>query len=109
MAGRKGMRQKDSSDTARLRAWGSMRIFGVFTTREVASTAEISMENLWKYLRLLKTHGYIEDIGSVEKPTQPGYTRKYELIMDTGPKPPLPFGKNGLRDLNTGDIYQTEE
>lgn len=108
MAGKKGMQKRFSIGTARNRAWKSMRIFVVFTSTEIAATAEISMENLWKYLRILKKWGYVEDIGAVGKPTQPGYTRRYELIQDTGPQAPLPHGKRGLRDLNTGEIFGAE-
>ncbi len=109
MAGKKGMKWKTSGKTARSRAWNSMRIFYVFTSIQISATAEISMPNLWKYLRVLKKWGYVEDIGSVGKPTKPGYTRKYELIQNTGPKAPLPYKKSGLRDLNTGEVFETEE
>ena len=108
MPGKKGMKWRTPGKTARARAWQSMRIFIVFTTVEIAATAEITMPNLWKYLRLLKRWGYVEDIGSVGKPTQPGYARKYELILNTGPHAPLPYKTNGLRDLNTGEIFEAD-
>jgi hypothetical protein len=109
MAGKKGMQRRFAGNTARNRAWKSMRIFVVFTSVEIAATAEITLPNLWKYLRILKKWGYVEDIGPVGKPTRPGYTRKYELIQDTGPEAPLPHGKGGLRDLNTGEIFGADD
>jgi hypothetical protein len=102
MAGKKGMK-RSGGRTARARAWTSMRIFRVFTAPQIAATAEISMDNLWRYLRALKQWGYVEIIGTVGKAAEKGYAQKLELMQDTGPQYPVPRNNGKLWDPNTGE------
>lgn len=72
----------------RQRAWNSMRVLRVFTTAQIAATAEISAVNLRKFLPALVRSGYIR----VEKPKQNGKAQGHaiwRLARNTGPRAPI--------------------
>jgi hypothetical protein len=87
--------------TARQRAWNSMRIFRNFSEGDIEATAEIQLNNLQRYLRLLEECGYISHL------VKPGSKKKsYTLLHDTGPRSPKSIGGpelKGLLDPNTGE------
>ena len=86
------------NQSVRFRMWQSMRILKVFDRNEVAVTAEASVNTVRVYLGSLVKTGYLRQQGD-----------KYQLVRNSGPRPPTPkykeLGKRGLRgvtDLNTG-------
>ncbi len=109
MAAKKGMLRQQPGRTARSKAWNSMRIMILFTAADLQATAEIGVSNLHKYMQLLSRYGYIEIEDQVAKTGSPRFKRTWRLVKDTGPLCPLPYHRNGLRDLNTGEIFTPEE
>ena len=89
----------------RQQAWNSIRVFKVFTTAQVASTARIGKSNLRKYLGSLHRAGYIV----ISRPKQNGKSQGhtiYRLARDTGPKHPLPRRDGtGVYDQNQDVLY----
>mgnify|MGYP006146733455 CR=1 FL=1 len=88
--------------SVRQRMWQSMRILRAFDRHEVATTAEASVNTVRVYLGALLKAGFLRQRGD-----------KYQLVRNTGPKPPAPNyegrGKRGLRgvtDLNTGATHE---
>lgn len=84
--------------SVRHRMWQSMRILRVFDRNEVANIATASVNTVRVYLSALQKAGFLRQQDD-----------KYQLVRNTGPKPPAPCykesGKRGLygvTDLNTG-------
>ena len=109
MAGKKGMVRAVPGRTARQQAWQSMQIFGEFTFDDIISTSNIKLSNLRKYVTALRRYGYIEEVGLTGKVGQLHTRKVFELMKDTGIHCPLPYSDKGLRDLNTGEIFEPEE
>lgn len=88
--------------SVRRRMWQSMRILKAFSRDEVACTAEASVNTVRVYLSSLVKAGFLRQRGD-----------KFQLVRNTGPRPPVPnykgSGKKGLHgvtDLNTGVTHE---
>jgi len=86
-----------------------MQIFISFTTDDILATADIKNSNLNKYLTLLRRHGYVDETGQIGESGQLHYRKLFELVKDTGPTCPIAYRESGLRDLNTGEVFEPEE
>lgn len=97
-----------SDNQARLQAWQSMRIMRRFSRADLLSTATINRSNLEKYLKAL----IAVDIVRVAKPRvsgRPGSVDLLELVVNTGPKPPVPWKNGEVFDPNTNLVHYLED
>lgn len=105
------------ADTLRDRAWRAMRIRRKVSVPELlgvlldAGTAEADIRraqnNLQKYLRYLASAGYLTEMRreAPQSPTSNG-AKRFLLLRDTGPLPPLPQVAAGkVFDQNEGKQY----
>lgn len=90
-----GRARKPLRDTLRQRAWTAMRMSGTFTIGDLimaAGRGEADAEtNLGRYLRHLKTAGYVAELPMRQRGTRPtsnGF-KQFRLLRDTGPIAPV--------------------
>ncbi|EGU35365.1 hypothetical protein [Vibrio scophthalmi] len=82
----------------RRKVWMSMRILRTFSQADLIITTEGSYRTVRRYLSALIKAGYIRQQGR-------GQSAKYQLLRNTGPKPPAIKG-DALFDQNTGERYE---
>ena len=82
-----------------------MRTLRSFIVHEVASTAEISIANVRKYLRALVAFGYVRIVTARKSGFLHGY-QVYHLVRNTGPLRPLLRKDGSLYDQNTGQTFR---
>lgn len=92
------------ADDARAKAWTSMRIMVRFTAPQICTTSSIRSDNLGRYIRALLMAGYLR-IAQERVNGRPGSFRAYQLIRNTGPKPPISWRTGQVFDQNTGIVY----
>lgn len=88
------------------RIWQTMRSMGVFTARDVAVWSsvdgdEVSHEAAHRYIQHLLGAGYLR----VRETARPGVRpARFQLIINSGPKPPVLKRIQAIYDPNTGEI-----
>ncbi len=82
----------------RRKVWMSMRILRTFSQADLLITTETSYRTVRRYLSALTKAGYVRQQGK-------GHEAKYQLLRNTGPKPPSIKGDR-LIDQNTGITYE---
>jgi len=94
------------------RVWRSMRLRGVFTISDVVCDAvdgeRDAMTSAGRYIRILKSAGYVVDLPGRRKGTRPGSngSKRFRLVRNTGPRAPLHRSKLGIvHDFNTGEDF----
>lgn len=90
-------------DTARYRAWQTMRLMRkagrAWTVRELAALAEAGKRGINVYVRGLARHGYLQQAaGPAGGPGAAGAS--WRLVRDTGPMAPRLRRDGGLLDPN---------
>lgn len=114
-SGRTGPRDKvpEVRNTLRQRAWRAMRIRRQFTVPDLVMDAATSADgnasdNLQRYLRLLRSAGYI----APHPRRAPGAAltsngfKRWILIRNTGPRAPAALSKiRAVHDFNTGEDF----
>lgn len=102
--------RKPVRNTFRQRLWTAMRMSGTFTIGELVIAAardDVNPEdNASRFIRRLKSAGYIAELPSRQKGTRVTSTgfKRYRLLKDTGPQAPqYRPTKDILHDYNTGE------
>jgi hypothetical protein len=93
-------------DEARQRAWNSIRILRRFQLSDLETTADISHDNVKKYVAGLCKAGYIR-IATPRASGVAGGGVVYQLLRDTGPFAPR-FGNHGVHDPNVDPRHAPE-
>lgn len=73
---------------ARQRAWNAMRIFKTFTLAHLETSAEVSVNNLHRYLKALHRAGYLRQ-ARPKRNGSPGGHIIWRLVAHTGPLAPM--------------------
>lgn len=101
---------REAQNTLRERAWRSMRLRLRFTVPDLIADAATSDDrnpeaNLQRYLRILRTAGYVVELprrAEGTAMTSNGYKR-WMLARNTGPRAPVALSKaNAIHDFNIG-------
>ncbi|MFO1417286.1 MAG: hypothetical protein U1E83_01315 [Methylotetracoccus sp.] len=92
----------------RQRAWACMRYLGRFSPPEIQISADISYENLRKYLRALEKAGFVKRQRQKRNGEAAGHVI-WLLVRNTGPKHPIARKWGGVYDPNTGEEYPVTE
>lgn len=94
------------------RVWQSMRMRSSFTIHDVVCDAvdgeADAINDAGRYIRHLKSAGYVRDLPGREAGTRPGSNgyKRFKLIRNSGPRAPLHRSKLGLmHDFNTGEDF----
>lgn len=94
------------------RVWRSMRLRGTFTISDVVCDAvdgeRDAMSCARRYIRVLKSAGYVAELPGRRKGTKPGSNglKRFRLDRNTGPRAPLHREKLGIvHDFNTGEDF----
>lgn len=85
---------------SRQQAWNSMRIFRVFSARDIVGTADIGLTTLWGMLRQFAQHGYVVRQGERGTKGLPGWGIVWRLAKNTGPQVPQITRDGRLLDPN---------
>ncbi len=85
------------ANTSSERMWRTIRALRTFTLDELLSIAQVSVAQVWSYLSLLHTGGYLK----ITTSKWDGRKRVYKLIKDTGARHPAE--RTCLYDQNTGE------
>lgn len=106
MARTKGSYRRDvvKQPEGRLQAWQSMRIMRRFTRDDLLTTADVGKSNLEKYLKAL-IHVDIVRVAVPRVSGRPGSRDVLQLIVNTGPKPPVPWKNGQVYDPNTDMVH----
>lgn len=90
---------------ARDRAWQSMRMLRRFCLRDLQATAEISYDNIKKYVRGLERSGYLRRVGRYESGRK-GSHITWLLVRDTGPYAPRMQSDGSTYDPNLHKVIE---
>jgi len=91
--------KKANTGTKQAKIWASIRILIRFRYADLEATTEAPRRTISTYVFLLAKYGYLR-------------REKYAVFVlqrDTGPNPPIRYKSNGLRDMNTGEIFTPED
>jgi len=89
MAGIKGMvSAKPRPNAVRRKVWQSMRIMRRFTVPDLCRTSGAKRNNVRKFLRRLREHGYAAPFGTYVS-GRTGSFQSWRLVKDAGPDHPL--------------------
>jgi len=110
MPGTPGMQQRHRAGLdIRQQAWNSIRVLKRFTSAQVEATAEISRDNLRKYLKALDRAGYLV----LAKPKRNGKSlghAVWRLARDSGPRAPIVrTAGSGVYDPNQDTLYPYQD
>lgn len=106
MSGTPGMMQRRRPGLdIRQQAWNSIRVLKRFTTAQIEATAEISRDNLRKYLKALDRAGYLVMVRPKQNGKSLGHA-VWRLARDTGPRAPIVrTDSSGVYDPNHDALY----
>lgn len=110
MPGIEGMtqRRRDTLDI-RQKAWGSMRVFKVFTTAQIIATSGIAHDNLHKYCKALRRAGYLRLVRPKQNGKSEGHAL-WRLARNSGTLAPIVRRSgSGVYDPNHDVLYPYRE
>lgn len=96
-------RKRNRVNSARTRAWTSMRVMRRFSMPELMATASIGKINVRKYVGALRRFGYVR-LACASR-FEPGSFHVFQLIRNTGPKAPILRSNGEVFDPNTEALY----
>lgn len=91
-----GRKARMSPQSARYKAWQSMRILRRFTVPDIIRTSGISRDNLHGYLPWLVKMGYVAEEIWKGKTGQAGSYKAYRLVKDVPEAPTTPKKRPGV-------------
>lgn len=88
------------------RIWQIMRKMKTFSALDVAAWStrdddDVTTEDVQRYIRPLLDAGYVRVRGEAQRGKRPA---RYQLVRDTGPKPPVMKRIQAVYDPNTAEI-----
>lgn len=102
--------QAPAKDSLRQRAWAAMRVFGSFSTADLAVAAEDrptskGLRNLQHYLSVLVQTGHVAELPTRDAHVKKG-SKRYRLLINAGQFAPVHRpAKAEVHDPNSGEVY----
>lgn len=80
--------------------WRSMRTLKTFDKHDLAETSDVPLRTAQSYLTMLLPAGYLRIVMA----GKPGHAARYQLILNTGPRPPMIQRVKQVFDPNLGKV-----
>lgn len=90
------------------RAWSSMRIYQIFSIKEIKSATNTDDCCIEDYVFQLHRVGYLKLLKPEIAPNPSNLLEKYKLVKNSGPLAPLSIHENLVYDLNSQSLHKSK-